>query len=68
MAKKHYWVKLTSDDIDKIRVALRYYQHLIMLSERWAMKSHFSKSQVTYTIKKMDKILDNTFYEDFIKK
>jgi len=68
MTKKKYWVQLTSDDIDKIRVALRYYQHLIMQSERWAMRNHFSKSQITNTIKKMDKILDNTFYERFIKK
>jgi len=66
--KKQYWVKLSSDDIDRIRVALRYYQHLIMMSEQWAMRNHFSKAEITYTIKKMNAILDNTFYEQFIRK
>ena len=54
---KRYWVQLSSEDIDRIRNALRYYRWFVMNCGYWACEPKWDKAKIQYTMRHMDEIL-----------
>ena len=57
MKTKLYWVKLSSQDIDRIRASLKYYRWFVGACEYWGCKSQWSNAELLYTITHMNHIL-----------